>query len=347
MESSAIRAHRGEAAGTLMVVGSVVIVGCAPRLLAIAERHAEPLTVTSLRIFPAAIVLLLALPLLGSRFPSRALWVPMALAGLLLAGFLEGLTEAVARTGPGTAIVLASTVPLFVALLARVFLHERVGLGAGCGLGVGFAGVIMVVSAQLGGNQAGAQLALGMAFALAGAIAGGGLTILLKETSIKHPDLDIVAFTAGEFLVGSVALLGLSFGIDGTAGADWSSPELWGAVAAISIAATAIGSIAFFAGLKRLSATRASAWLFLTPVVSVLIEIALGETPDTLVLVGMVLTVAGIAIVNAPPQLLARLQAAPSAAVPPAGSRSEAGEAAGGHVVSAVSAEGPQGKAEK
>ncbi len=306
MESSAIRDQRGEAAATLMVLASVVIVGCAPRLIAVSERHAEPLTVTMLRIAPAAVVLLLALPLIGSRFPDRALWLPMALAGLLLAGFLEGLTEAVARTGPGTAIVLASTVPFFVALLARLFLRERVSLGTACGLVVGFAGVTMVVSAQLGVGEGGPQLALGMALALIGAVMGGGLTIVLKETAVKHPDLDIVAFTAGEFLFGALVLFGLSLGVDGTNGADWSSAELWGAVAFISIAATAIGSILFYAGLKRLSATRASAWLFLTPVVTVVIEIVLGATPDAIVLMGMVLTVAGIALVNTPPRFLRR-----------------------------------------
>jgi len=293
-----------------MVVASVVIVGCSPRLIAVAERHAEPITLTGLRLAPAAAVLLLALPLLGSGFPRRALWQPIALTGLLLAVWLEGLTEAVARTGPGTAIVLSTTVPLWVALLSRVFLREKVSLGALLGLVLGFAGVTLVVSAQLGTSEGGTQLALGMALALIGALAGGALTIIVRETAIKHPDLDVVGFTAGQLLVSALILLALSLGVDGTDGAEWSSGELWGAVAYISIGAIAIGSLLYFSGLKRLSATRAAAWFFLTPVVTVLIEIGLGETPDALVLVGMVLTVAGIAIVNAPPRLIARHQGA-------------------------------------
>ena len=104
MQSSDGRVQRGDAAATLLVVASVVIVGFAPRLIAVAERHAEPITLTGLRIAPAAAVLLLALPLLGSRFPRGALWVPIALTGLLLSVFLEGLTEAVARTGPAAPV---------------------------------------------------------------------------------------------------------------------------------------------------------------------------------------------------------------------------------------------------
>ncbi len=306
MESSAFNVRSAQAAGTFMVGAAVIIIGCAPRLIAVAERHAEPLTLTSLRIVPAAAVLLLALAFLRSRLPGRVFWPPIAFTGLLLAAFFECLTEAVARAGPGNAIVLASTVPFFVALLARIFLRERVSLSALCGLVLGFAGVTMVVSSQLGGGQGGTQLALGMACALLAALAGGGSTIVLKEVAGKHPDLDAVGFTAGQLLVAGAVLLALALGFEGTSGADWSSGELWGAVAFISIGATAIASVAFLGGLRRLSATRASAWLFLSPVVAVVIEIALGETPAALVFAGMVLTIAGIAIVNAPPRFLAR-----------------------------------------
>jgi drug/metabolite transporter (DMT)-like permease len=233
--------------------------------------------------------------------------LPIAFTGLLLAAFFELLTESVARAGPGNAIVLASTVPFFVALLARIFLREKVSLSTLIGLVAGFAGVTMVVSSQLGGDEGGTELALGMFFALLAALSGGGSTIVLKEVAEKHPDLDAVGFTTGQLLVGGAVVLALALGVDGTGGADWSSGELWGAVAFISIGATAIASVAFLGGLKRLSATRASAWLFLSPVVAVIIEIALGETPAALVFAGMVLTIAGIAIVNAPPRFLARL----------------------------------------
>jgi drug/metabolite transporter (DMT)-like permease len=50
-----------------------------------------------------------------------------------------------------------------------------------------------------------------------------------------------------------------------------------------------------------LSATTVSAWLFLSPVVAVLLEIVLGNTPKTIVFAGMVLTIVGVAIVNRAP----------------------------------------------
>jgi drug/metabolite transporter (DMT)-like permease len=255
---------------------------------------------TALRLAPAALLLLLALPLLRARIPGRELWQSMALTGVLIAFFNQGLTEGVARTGPGTAIVLSSTIPFFIALLGRMLLGERIAVGTACGLLVGFVGVVLVVSSQLGGGDKGAGFALGIVFALAAALAGAGSTMLVRKAAVEHPDVDIVGYTTGQTLVAGALLLVLAFGIQGTDGAGWSSGELWGAVAFVSIVGTAVATVAYFASLKRLTATRVGSWLFLSPVVAVLIEIALGEIPEPLVFAGMALTVTGIAIVNAP-----------------------------------------------
>ena len=50
-----------------------------------------------------------------------------------------------------------------------------------------------------------------------------------------------------------------------------------------------------------ISASKASAWGFLSPVVAVLVETARGDAPSAIVLIGMVLVIAGVAVVNAAP----------------------------------------------
>jgi drug/metabolite transporter (DMT)-like permease len=263
---------------------------------------------TALRVAPAALVLVIVLPLLRARIPGRELWLSMALTGALIAFFNLGLTEGVARIGPGTAIVLSSTTPFFIALLGRTFLGERVAVVTACGLLVGFAGVVLVVSSQLGGGDEGAGFALGMVFALGSALAGAGSTMLVRKAVVERPDVDIVSYTTGQTLVAGGLLLVFAFGLSGTGDADWSSGEFWGAVAFVSIVGTAIATVAYFASLKRLTATRVGSWIFLSPVVAVVIEIGLGEIPEPLVFAGMALTIMGIAIVNAPP----RAQASPA-----------------------------------
>src|SRR5262249_51322166 len=144
-----------------------------------------------------------------------------------------------------------------------------------------------------------ADKALGMGFAIAAALGWAVGTLLVKELLTRHPGTDLIGLTAGQYLIGGFALLVLTFPVEGASGTDWASGEFWLAIAFISIVASAIATIAYFAALRGMSATSATAWLFLAPVVTVLLEIALGHVPEPLVLTGMAVTIAGVAIVNA------------------------------------------------
>jgi drug/metabolite transporter (DMT)-like permease len=293
--------RRASLGGTGLLAIAVLIWGCTPRMTAVAGPHVDSLTLTTLRAVPTAVLLLLALPLLRYRMPRGwTVWGWTALSGLLMVTvFLAGFTEAVIRSGPGNAVVLASTAPFFVAILGRLLFNERVPAQTVVGLVVGFVGVILVVSSELGSHEAASNLAVGMALALAAALGWAVGTIVVKELLAKHPDVDVVGLTTGQYVVGGLALLALSVGAEGTGNADWDSGELWLAVAFISIVGCAIATLAYFGALRRMSATRATTWLFLSPVVAVLLEIVLGHTPEPTTLVGMAVTIAGVAIVSA------------------------------------------------
>ena len=49
-----------------------------------------------------------------------------------------------------------------------------------------------------------------------------------------------------------------------------------------------------------ISATRVTAWSFLSPVVAIIIGLGLGTVPAALVFVGMAITIAGVFVVNLP-----------------------------------------------
>jgi probable blue pigment (indigoidine) exporter len=290
-------------APALLVATSVVAWGCTPRVTAEAAPHAGALTLTSLRAAPTAVLLLALLPILRYRPPhGRRLWFGTAASGLMMVTvFLGGFTEAIIRAGPGEAIVLASTAPFFVVLLNRVVYGQRVSPQALTGLVLGFAGVVLIVSSQLGGSSGGASLAVGLVLALAAAAGWAIGTLIVKELVLADPGVDLVGVTAGQYLVGGVVLLAISLGAEGSGGADWGSGTLWLVVAFVSIVGSALATITFFEALRRLSAATVSAWLFLSPVVAVLLEIVLGNTPRAIVFGGMALTIAGVAIVNRAP----------------------------------------------
>jgi probable blue pigment (indigoidine) exporter len=295
-------ARHPEAVATGLVLWTVAIWGSTPQVTAVGAEHAEPFTLTMLRALPTGLILLAALPLLRFHFPRGArAWMFTTVSGLLMVGvFLGGFTEGIARAGPGPAIVMSSTSPLWVAVLSRIVYRERVSLRTTGGLLVGFLGVLLVFSSQLSSSSGAGNTVVGLVFALSAALGWAIGTLIVKEQLTRQPDTDLLGVVAGQYLIGGVVLLVLSTLIEGSGGAHWSSVDLWLSVAFISIVGSAIATLAYFGALRMISATRVTAWSFLSPVVAIIIGLGLGTVPKTLVFVGMAVTIVGVFIVNLP-----------------------------------------------
>jgi len=290
-----------------MLLVTIFFWGTAFRASAIAADYTEPIMITALRAAPAAIALLLAMVVMRGRLPERQLWGWTVITGLLMVTLtLEGISEGTARAGAGNAAILLNSSPFFVLVLGRIFLRERVSTFGILGLLVGFAGIVVMVSSQLGGIEDTGDFALGMALALLGAIGWAIGVLMTKILFTRHPGVDMVGFTAAQYVVGGAAALVLAFALEGVGTTEWGSGELWAAVAWLAIGSSAIATLTFFGALKRMSATTVTAWQFLAPVVAILTEIVYGNTPDGIVLVGMALAIMGVALVNVAPALSRR-----------------------------------------
>ena len=266
----------------------------------VAGRDSTPLALSALRTLPAAFVLLLVLPAVRSRLPRGrvALWA--GVTGLLMVSvFFYGLTEGTVRAGGGSAAVLGNTSPFFVLVLGWLFIGERISVPGAAGLVIGFAGVVLMVSSQLG-EGAGAGVAVGLALAMTAAVAWAVGTLVIKWLVGRVPGVDFVGFTAVQYAVGGTALTVLALAADGTSGVSWGSAQLWLPLAYLVVGNAVVGSLAYFAALRRLTATRTAAGLFLVPVVAVLVDIMRGQAPTAVVFAGMALTIAGVGLVNLP-----------------------------------------------
>ncbi len=165
---------------------------------------------------------------------------------------LEGISEGAARAGAGNAAILINSAPFFVLVLERIFLRQRVsGLGL-AGLVVGFAGIVVMVSSQLGDVADTGDFLLGMGLALAGAIGWAIGVLMTKILFTRHADIDMLGFTAAQFVIGGAVVVGLAFAIEGTGSTSWGSGDLWAAVVWLSLGASAIATLTFFGALKRL-----------------------------------------------------------------------------------------------
>ena len=290
------------AVATVFLLTSAFFWGTAFRATLIGAEHSPTMTFTALRAAPAAIALLIIALLVRSRLPRGQVLVWASATGFLMITIaLAGLAESVTRAGAGNAAVVSNTVPFFVILIAPLLLGEhasRVGIG---GLVLGFAGIVLMVSSQLGGVESTGEFLLGLVFAFASATSWALGTVLVKRMMRERGQIDLVGFTAVQYVIGSLLLVLLAIAIDSPGETDWSSGELWAAVAWVSLGSSVLATLAYFGALKRLPASRVAAWGFAAPVVAVLVEIGRGDVPQTIVLAGMILAIAGLGITNAAP----------------------------------------------
>jgi drug/metabolite transporter (DMT)-like permease len=282
--------------------------GTSFRASGIAAEHAQPIMVTALRCAPAALLLVLMAIPLRARLPRRELLPWTVITGLLMVTLtLEGISEGTARAGGANAAILTNASPFFVLALERVFLRTRVSPAGLLGLAVGFAGIVVMVSSQLGQIADTGNFVLGMVLALLGALGWAVGVLMTKVMFTKHPQIDMVGFTAAQYIVGGTVVVVLAFALEGTGSTQWGSGDLWGAIAWIAIGSSVLATLAFFGALKRMSATTVTAWQFLAPVVAVIVDIVYGNTPGSVVLVGMALAIAGVALVNVAQQVSERV----------------------------------------
>ncbi|MFU8840163.1 MAG: EamA family transporter [Nitriliruptoraceae bacterium] len=266
-----------------------------------------PLLAMSVR-FAVAGVLLLALARLrqprGAWRPRPAELVQAVVTGvLLLVGGTGLVAVAQTRISSGLAALLASTVPLFLALFARVALGEHLSARAGAGLLVGLVGIVVLVDP--GGGQLPAILLalLGAALWAAGSI----------RSRRRAGPRDAVLGAGVEMLAAAVVfcLLALLRGEPADLELTAVATSTWVALGYLTVAGSVVGYTAYAWLLRHARTAVVGTYAYVNPVVAVLLGwLVLGEavTPRTvgaglLVLTAVVLLVTGRPGVPVPAQV--------------------------------------------
>lgn len=283
----------------LLLAVPVLLWGTTYRGTAVGAEHAPAVVFGAARAVPAGLVLLLVLLLRRGRAPRGRLGVAAGVSGFAnVTIFIFAISEATALAGAANASVLINSSPLWVLVLGRVLLDERVPRLRAAGLIVGFAGVVVMFSSEIQLGAGGALLG-GMALALVGGVAWAVATLAVKALSQRAGGIDPLSVTALQYLYGTPPLVLLALLAHGSGHTEWSSGTFWGAALYVAFGAVA-GTIAFFAALNRLTATRTAAVQFLIPAVAVVVELARGAVPEPTTLAGMALAIAGVALANVP-----------------------------------------------
>ncbi len=220
---------------------------------------------------------------------------------LLFAALNHALYLGVSWTGmrqlsSGLATIVISASPIVVAVLAVPLLGERLTAHKWAGLALGLGGVAFIVRHRLGG---GADTPQGLAL-----VALALLTLSLGTVLYKRwpPRVGLAAGTGLQLLLAGLLLAPVALLTESAAEVRLTLP-LAGAMAWLAGVVSIGGYMLWFALLARASAGAASAWLFLTPPLGLLMGWAvLGEPLAWAELVGIVPVVAGIALVTRAPE---------------------------------------------
>lgn len=280
----------------LVLTGGILAVSAASIFVRFAQREADSLVIAAGRLGIATIVLA---PVALSRhrdalraLTRRDLLLTLA-AGALLAAHFASWIASLAMTTVLQSVVLVTTTPLWVALLAPLVLGERLSRGVAPGLLLALAGGALMATggAEAGAPSAGPPGALrGGALALLGAWAMAGYLLVGRGLRAR---LALVPYV---FLVYGAAAVGLTVAVMLTGrSANALGPGTWGWIALLALVPQLIGHTTFNWALRHLPATPVAVVLFGEPVGAALLAfLVLGERPTAARLAGAVVILAGV-----------------------------------------------------
>lgn len=265
----------------------------------LAMPHSPPFSFLVVRFALSALCLVAWIALAGAAWPSdRRQWTHLAVTGVLMqAGYLGGVWSAVkAGIGAGTVALLVGLQPVLTALwVARSTSSRgasRVSSRQWLGLLLGLAGLSLVVWRKLGAGEIHAASLAMAVIALLGITAG----TLYQKRFVGACDVR----TASAVQMAAALVVCLPLALLETEPMDWHL-DLVAAMAWSVVALTLGGSSLLYLLIQRGEATAVASLLYLVPPCTALMAwFMFGESFTPLMMIGMALTVAGVAIVVRP-----------------------------------------------
>ncbi len=268
----------------------------------IAVRETGPLTIVTLRLVFALVILAGFLLVQKSKIPrSRRLWGILLIQGLMSTAIPWILiTWAEKYIDSAVATVLNATVPMFTIVMAHYFLHDdRMTVGRVAGLLVGFAGVAVLMQEELfGGDNHGGIRNMVLLGNLAMLVASVFYAASNVYARAKLRGMSPV-FQAFYTMLVADAVMWL---VAPTIEAPFTLPTLgmtWLAITWLGVLGAGLSYLIFYYLLHSIGPTRISVVTYTIPVVGVTLGVVfLNETLDWSLIVGMGLIVSGVWCVN-------------------------------------------------
>lgn len=254
--------------------------------------YAPPLGSLSLRFLVSGVIGIGLARLLGQsmRLTLRQ-WQAVIVFGICQNALYLGMNfVAMQWVEASLAAIIASTMPLLVAITGWLFLGDRPRPLAMVGLGAGIAGVILIMGLRLNGGVD----PLGVLLCMIGVVSLTVATLAVRNASSGGNLLMVVGL---QMLVGSAILAVPALGFE-----SWDVTWSWQLVAAFAYTTLVPGLLAtftWFVLVNRIGAVRSATFHFLNPFFGVAVAaLVLGEALGPLDILGVAIIAAGILAVQ-------------------------------------------------
>jgi drug/metabolite transporter (DMT)-like permease len=253
-----------------------------------AGRHLSPGPLTLGRLLVASLILSVFAVRRREPLPRGGTLGLVAGCGLLWLGLYNlALNDAERRVDAGTAAMLVGTGPIFIAVLAGLFLREGFPRRLLVGMAIAFLGSVVIGTAT---SSHSASAGVGAALCIVAALAYAGGVVMQKPALKGHSPLQVTWLAC---LVAATACLPFAPELWDQARKAPVSSLLWAAY--LGAAPTALGFVLWAYALSRTTAGRLGSLTYLVPPLAVLMGWALlSETPPLLAVLGGGLCLAGV-----------------------------------------------------
>lgn len=288
--------HSPERRAYLLLIGVIASWGLNWPIIKFGLAYITPLWLAEIRALLGAACLFLVMAAIGKvRRPHRSEISLLVSVGIFQIGVNLALVHyAVQLIEAGRTVILAYTTPLWTTPLAAVFLGEKLDLRKAAGIGLGIAGLVVLVGPTAAvltdpANLVGTSLPVLAAMFSAAAI-----------VHVRSRGSDVHAFDLApwQILVGALVVLPAALILEGPPEIHWSGPLL-AVIAYNGVFGTAFGLWAYVVVMRDLPAISTSVGSLGVPVVGLLASAVILGEPLTLDKgLGLALIVAGVLVVT-------------------------------------------------
>lgn len=204
---------------------------------------------------------------------------------LLIFGRQFLMIEAMNYTSPIDGSIIATSGPILIMIISAIMVHEKITPFRTFGIALGAAGaIIMIVSSQVGTHSTALHSTkfIGNILLLFSIMFSSINTVYVKGLFKKYSPLTVVGWASA---IGALIIVPIFAGDFLKSNFSQWNTEMYGSLAYTLILGTAVATSLIFYGLKGVSATSSSIYVYIQPIVATTLATLRGQDKLTITII--------------------------------------------------------------